>query len=275
MGQPRVFAGSAMPLDRAAGLDAWIADLESRHLRDMTTAEVARALRALSSTYVERRARLSGRGAFDTAGKRAAYALYYAPRRFLMTAHVLGQLDGRAGPLRVIDLGCGTGAAGAAWVYHAGPGASVHGLDTHPWALEEARATYRAMRIEGVARRGSVADAAWRGAERRRGHARAVPAGVILSYVANELDDERRRTLQQQLLDAAAAGTRVLVMEPISRKTSPWWPAWTRAFSRRRRPSGRMANPHRPAPHHDRAGPGRGARSSRGHRPHAVAGRGD
>ena len=61
----------------------------------MTTAEVARALRALSSTYVERRARLSGRGAFDTAGKRAAYALYYAPRRFLMTAHVVARWTGR------------------------------------------------------------------------------------------------------------------------------------------------------------------------------------
>ncbi len=64
------------------GFDRWIADIEARHLRDMTPTEVARALRALSSTYVERRARLSGRGAFDTAGKRAAYALYYAPRRF-------------------------------------------------------------------------------------------------------------------------------------------------------------------------------------------------
>ena len=80
-----------MPSDCSAGFDRWIADLETRHLRDMTPAEVARALRALSSTYVERRARLSGRGAFDTAGKRAAYALYYAPRRFLTTAHVVGR----------------------------------------------------------------------------------------------------------------------------------------------------------------------------------------
>ena len=71
----------------STGLARWMADLEARHLRDMTPAEVARALRALSSTYVERRSRLSDRGAFDTAGKRAAYALYYAPRRYLMMAH--------------------------------------------------------------------------------------------------------------------------------------------------------------------------------------------
>ena len=60
-----------MSADCTAGLTRWIADLETRQLRDMTTAEVARALRALSSTYVERRARLSGRGAFDSAGPRS------------------------------------------------------------------------------------------------------------------------------------------------------------------------------------------------------------
>ena len=112
----------------------------------MTTSEVARALRALSSTYVERRARLSGRGAFDSAGKRAAYALYYAPRRFQMTGHVIAQLDPGPGPVHLTDLGCGTGAAGAAWACLAGTGASVVGVDTHPWAVDEARATYRAFR---------------------------------------------------------------------------------------------------------------------------------
>jgi hypothetical protein len=211
-----------------AGFTRWIADLEARHLRDLTPAEVARALRALSSTYVERRARLSGRGAFDSAGKRAAYALYYAPRRFLMTAHVVGVLSPGL-PVRLIDLGCGTGAAGAAWACVAGPGASVSGLDTHPWAVDEARATYRALGIDGVARRGSATDDGWRRGGRRRDDGPAVPA-VVLSYVANELGDEARRALLDHLLAAAAAGTRVLVMEPVSRKTSPWWPAWTRAF---------------------------------------------
>ena len=140
-----------MPSDCSAGFDRWIADLETRHLRDMTPAEVARALRALSSTYVERRARLSGRGAFDTAGKRAAYALYYAPRRFLTTAHVVAALTGPQ-PVRLTDLGCGTGAAGAAWVCRAGDGSSVTGLDVHPWAVDEARATYRAFGLDGTAR---------------------------------------------------------------------------------------------------------------------------
>jgi SAM-dependent methyltransferase len=209
--------------------EAWIADLEDRHLRDMTTAEVARALRALSSTYVERRARLSGRGAFDSAGKRAAYALYYAPRRFLMTAHVVRQLESPPGPLHVIDLGCGTGAAGAAWACAAGAGSSLTGLDTHPWAVDEARAAYRTLRLDGTARRGSAVDGSWQRRERPRSPASRRSLALILSYVANELADDARAALLPQLLAEANAGARVLVMEPISRKTSPWWPAWTRA----------------------------------------------
>lgn len=213
----------------SCALDAWLADLQARHLRDMTPAEVARALRALSSTYVERRSRLSGRGAFDSAGKRAAYALYYAPRRFLMTAHVVHQLGPPAGPLRVVDLGCGTGAAGAAWACAAGAGSSVIGFDTHPWAVDEARAAYRTLRLDGSARRGSLGDDAWRVHERPRGRRTSVALALVLSYVANELHDDARAALLPQLLADAAGGACVLVMEPISRKTSPWWPAWTRA----------------------------------------------
>ena len=59
-------------------------------------------------------------GRVHSAGKRAAYALYYAPRRFLMAGHVVAALA-PAGAVRVTDLGSGTGAAGAAWVCRAGP----------------------------------------------------------------------------------------------------------------------------------------------------------
>ncbi len=219
-----------MSFDCAAGFARWIADLESRHLRELTPTEVARALRALSSTYVERRARLGRRGAFDSAGKRAAYALYYAPRRYLMTAHVLAELAAPRQPGAIVDLGCGTGAGGAAWACHTGGGASIVALDVHPWALDETAATHRAFALDGRTARGSVTDARWS----RPGRSRpgpAAPLGVILSYVANELDDEDRRTLLDRLLAAAASGAHVLVMEPISRKTSPWWPAWTRTMT--------------------------------------------
>ena len=214
----------------STGLSRWLADLEDRHLRDMTPSEVARALRALSSTYVERRARLSHRGAFDTAGKRAAYALYYAPRRFLTVTHVLEQVGAPVAPMHVVDLGCGTGAAGAAWTVHAGPGASVLGVDVHPWALEETRATFRAFGLNGQTRRSpTTASASLWTDGRARGEA-PCSAGVALSYVVNELGGEERAALLATVMEAARHGAHVFVMESLSRRTSPWWNGWVDAF---------------------------------------------
>lgn len=215
-----------------AGLDVWMADLERRHLADLTPTEVARALRALSSTYVERRARLAGRGAFDTAGKRAAYALYYAPRRFQLVTAVLQSLLPGDPPRAIVDAGCGTGAAGAAWARHGGPGATVLGIDQHPWALDETRATYRAFGLQGDVRRAVIGGPRdtldWMRPGGRR-TTEAAARGLILSYTVNELDDATRQRLLPRLLEAAAGGTRVLVIEPLSRRTSPWWPRWARA----------------------------------------------
>ncbi len=215
-----------------SGFDAWIGDLEHRHLADLTPTEVARALRALSATYVERRARLSGRGAFDTAGKRAAYALYYAPRRFLLMSHVIEALDAAQAARTIVDAGCGTGAAGAAWAVLAGRDTAVLGLDGHPWALEESRATYRALGVRGEVRRhvigGPRDDAGWVAGGPRSPRPRN--RAIVLSYVVNELDEASRASLLPSLLAAAGHGTRVLVVEPLSRRTSPWWPRWTQAF---------------------------------------------
>jgi predicted nicotinamide N-methyase len=208
-----------------------MAEIEVRHLRDLTPPEVARALRALSSTYVERRARLSGRGAFDTVGKRAAYALYYAPRRFLMVRHVLTSLAADARPRRVCDPGCGTGAAGAAWATYGSSEAQVVALDVHPWAVDETRATLAAFGLRGDVRRGALdrAGGLLPDGRDRAGIALGAADALILSYIVNELDESVRDRLLPVVLDAAARGTRVLVVEPISRRTSPWWPRWTEA----------------------------------------------
>jgi SAM-dependent methyltransferase len=198
----------------------WLAALEARHLADLRVAEVTRALRALSSAYVERRHRGAGpletRHALDrtldSAGKRAAFALYYAPLHFLVTGFIVRSL-GITGPAAILDVGCGTGAGGAAWALATGGASSVTGIDRHPWAVDEARRTYRELRLDGRARVGDIS----RLPMLRDG------SGAIAAYVLNELPEAARRRVEDQLLDAAARGVRVLVVEPIARAVSPWW----------------------------------------------------
>jgi hypothetical protein len=67
----------------------WMSWIEERYLADLTFREVTRSLRALSSTYVERRQRLGRGAALNSAGKRAAFALFYGPLLFLSFRHVI------------------------------------------------------------------------------------------------------------------------------------------------------------------------------------------
>src|SRR6187401_1746753 len=134
----------------------WLAALEARHLADLRVPEVTRALRALSSAYVERRrqtmARAGGHvhGAMDSAGKRAAFALFYAPLHFIAVSEVVRARAGQTpSPKTIVDLGCGTGTAGAAWALASRPSASVIGIDRHPWAVEEAQWTYQQLGVHG------------------------------------------------------------------------------------------------------------------------------
>lgn len=195
--------------------EEWLAALEARHLADLRVAEVTRALRALSSAYVERRDRVTRGGTLDSAGKRAAFALFYGPLHFLTTHFIVRALGADAPPpSSILDIGCGTGAAGAAWALAAG-GTPVTGLDRHPWAVEEARWTYRQLGLHGHARQGDIA----RLPRLRAGNA------VIAAYVLNELPDPVRARVEDQLIDAAGRGVRVLVLEPIARGVAPWWEA--------------------------------------------------
>ena len=134
----------------ASPFDAWLAALDERHLADFRPAEVGRALRALSSCYVERRSRLAEGGALETAGKRAAFALFYAPLHFLTADRVVSALPSPAPVTEVLDLGCGTGAAGAAWALQCAAG-RISGFDRHPWAVAEANWTYRVLGLQGRA----------------------------------------------------------------------------------------------------------------------------
>jgi hypothetical protein len=200
---------------------AFHAALEARHLAELTFAEVRRALQALSSVYVERRGRLAEGAALDGAGKRAAFALYYGPMHFLVVREVVRGLGSALrAPRLLLDLGCGTGAAGAAWALECGPRARVEGVDRSGWAVAEAKWTLARLGLDGRASRGDAA---------------AVPlpkppAGILAAFTVNELDDGPRRGLLPRLVTAARAGSPVLVVEPVSRRVAPWWPEWAEAF---------------------------------------------
>jgi SAM-dependent methyltransferase len=207
---------------------AWLEALERRHLANLTMSEVARALRALSSCYVERRARLAEGGALSSAGKRAAFALFYGPQHLMVTHEILKAFSGSAGEIaEVIDLGCGTGAAGVAWALAAGA-PFIRGFDRHPWAIAEASWTYRQFHLQSRVIQANIA--AFETAQYRRGVLGARPATAILAaYSANELAPDGRERLLAALLDAHAHGARVLVVEPIARRSVPWWKDWQSA----------------------------------------------
>jgi len=201
--------------------------LEQRHLADLRFSEVTRALRALSSTYVERRdTALAANKALDGAGKRAAFALYYGPLHFLLIDHIVKTLGVSLAPGTVVDLGCGTGVGGAAIAASADPPMRVLGVDMHPWALDEARFTYRSFGLTSDVRRGHAAKIVFP-------HDTSM---VVAAFVVNELNTADRNGLLEHLVryhaEAASPARRrhVLIVEPISERISPWWDEWANAF---------------------------------------------
>ena len=204
-----------------ARVEAWYAALEARHLAVLTFSEVRRALQALSSLYVARRDRMERGAAFDGAGKRAAFALFYGPLHFLTVREIVRALDaGNRSLRRIVDLGCGTGVAGAAWAIASGGTPGVSGIDASGWAIGEADWNLRALGVKATLRRGDILDARLGGRDE----------GIVAAYAVNELPDASRATLLPRLLDAHAAGCRVLVVEPIARGPVPFWGAWAETF---------------------------------------------
>src|SRR4051794_14688844 len=117
----------------------WIAALEAKHFAELTFPEVSRALRALSSTYVERRQKLAEGAALSGAGKRAAFALFYGPLHYLLVRHIATNLPhATSGVSTLVDLGCGTGASGAAWAQACDKSPRIVAVDRSSWAVGEA-----------------------------------------------------------------------------------------------------------------------------------------
>jgi hypothetical protein len=201
--------------------DGWMRALEERHLADLQFREVTRALRALSSTYVERRHGLAAGAALSGAGKRAAFALFYGPLHYLLVQAIVAALPAANrvhGTL--VDLGCGTGAAGAAWAAGCEQRPSILGIDRHPWAAHEAATAYRELGLSGRARVGDVAR-------------ETLPQGqaYLAAFAINELSDAARTALLPTLLAQGARGHAVLIIEPLAGFVAPWWNEWRAAFA--------------------------------------------
>jgi SAM-dependent methyltransferase len=220
--------------------ERWLAELETRQFADLTFPEVSRALRALSATYVERRARLAHGAALSGAGKRAAFALYYGPLHWLLVHHVVSSIGMPFATVdRVVDLGCGTGAAGAGWaaacVASGAHAPAISAVDRNAWAADEARRTYQAFGLRADVRMADLAQAlsVHGGARPRRGGS-ARGTGLLLAFTVNELSSpEDRDRLLRSLFGEIDAGAHVLVVEPLAGFVAPWWDEWERAVRER------------------------------------------
>ena len=210
--------------DAPTPFERWYSALEARHLAQLTFPEVRRALEALSAVYVERRDKL-GRGAdLDGAGKRAAFALFYAPLHFATAQLICEQLALPAlARSRVVDLGAGTGVVGAAAALACGGKVAIDAVDRSAWALGEARWNWEHFGLDGRTRPGDLL------------RHRFAPEGalVTLGWTVNELDDAGRASLFTSIDKWHRAGAAILVLEPIARRMSPWWDGWRESFALR------------------------------------------
>lgn len=148
----------------------------------------------------------------------AAYSLYFAPQTYARLTHVLAELPLRAdpgAPVRILDLGGGTGAAAWALLDHLGP------RPVELEARDHSRAALRGLRDLFAAQQPTR----WPGAQLRT---RCEPlehiqpesacADVILiHYVLNELSPAAQQELLARAAHALAPGGRIIVVEPLLR----------------------------------------------------------
>ncbi len=198
----------------------WLDALHARHVASYRPKEFTHALQALSVRYVERRKELAARSPLDSAGKRAAFAAFYAPLHFLTVQEVLNQVASGSAPKRIADLGCGTGVCGAAWAL--GRGAIVAGVDDNQWAVDEARWNLKTLGIDGRVTRGDLTALV---------NGSLAVDGIVLGWAVNELTTEARQALLPKLVTFATERGPVLIVEPLSRAVSPWWREWVAAFA--------------------------------------------
>ena len=195
--------------------DRWFDAVTERHMQNLTFQELRRAIQALSSLYVERRDRIGRGTALDGAGKRAAFACYFGPLHFLLIREIVRTLNPEIPSRTILDLGCGTGVAGAAWALEIHPHPRVIGLDHNPWTLQEAKWTYATFGL-----RCSVRPLDFAALRLTR------DTGVIAAFALNEMSEHVRDRLREEFLAGAKRGASVLVIEAIAKRPTPWWAEW-------------------------------------------------
>jgi hypothetical protein len=201
-------------------LTTWLDALERRHFSSLTFQEVRRSVQALSAIYVEQRGRIDSGAVLNGAGKRAAFAMFYAPLHFLVVREIVRALGAQQQmPKTILDFGCGTGSAGAAWALECDPRPNLLGVDRNGWALQECKWTYQTLGLHGTTRAMDV-----------RTMTPPPNTAIIAAFTINELDAEAQDRLLPQFLKAAARGSPVLIVEPIARRLTYWWDSWADAF---------------------------------------------
>jgi SAM-dependent methyltransferase len=208
-----------------AAFDAWLDAVVARHSAELSFREIRKGVQALTQLYVERRAGadLAAR-ALEGRGKRAALATFYAPLHFLVVHHVLTALgSGRLGAVEhVVDLGCGTGAAGAASAATLGGHPRVTAVDRSGFVLGEARRTDAAFGLTVRTVRGRLPGAL----------PRPAPGALwVLGWAVNELEPAARELLLPALQAGLERGVRLLLLEPLAGPASPWWMPWRHALA--------------------------------------------
>jgi len=205
----------------------WLAALADRHQTRFTRPEFLKAVRALSARYVERRAELPDRSPVDSEGKRAAFASFYTPLHVLTVQTILQALH--PPPVeQIVDLGCGTGAAGIGWSLALNRSLSIVGTDKNGWALTEAQWNCRQLTLTAHLKRGDFVAAA----EKMLADSRiSTGTAVVAAWSVNELDAPGRRRLLSAMLQLHRRGTTMLVLEPLANSAAPWWEEWSSVWT--------------------------------------------